>query len=287
MKPVPLPVFGAALAAALLLSACGSAPDEAPDDADHSGVDGDEAAADGETDGDGDGDGEAQGDGASAAGLSAPDRLITAAQEGAGRAASFGFTEMGFVSDEVAGSYRELLEENSLAGEDPEAQVSPEACAQPLAAVDFSPLLLGEETVRADYFADSFSGAGSIELATLDGEADQERVAEHLENVAALLDSCRDTEFTLDGIDYELRIEEPTLQDQDGVSSEQAENTAAYSWERSGGEGTTFAQILFTQVDDDIIMVSFTGGEAAGSAEFTSIAEAIAAEASAALETAE
>lgn len=299
MTPRSIPVCASALAGLLLLSACGADQEEAaPDDADHAGVDQGAAAPEGQGEGDGESggagtaageaEGEAQADdGAEAAGLSAPERLIIAAQEGAGRAASFGFNEMGFVSDEVAASYRELLEENSLAGEDPEAQVSPEACAQPLAAVDFSPLLLGEEAVRADYFAESFSGAGSIELATVDSEADQQRVSEHLDNVAELLDSCQDTEFTLDGIDYELRIEEPTLQDQDGVSAEQAENTVAYSWERSGTDGTTYAQILFTQVDDDIIMVSFTGGEAAGSAEFTSMAEAIAAEATAALETAD
>lgn len=277
-----LPVAGVGLAAALLLSGCGSSAEEAaPDDADHAGV------GEAEIEGQDGNDGAAGTDGAGAAGLSAPDRLIAAAQQGAGRAASFGFTEMGFVSDEVAASYRELLEENSLAGGDPQAQVSPESCAQPLAAVDFSPLLLGEEAVRADYFAESFSGAGSIELATLDSEADQERVAEHLENVRQLLDACQDTEFILDGIDYELRIAEPALQGQDGTSAEQAQNTAAYSWERSGGDGTTYAQILFTQVDEDILMVSFTGGEAAGSAEFTSIAEAIAAEATAALETAD
>lgn len=288
MKPAAMPACAVALLAVLTLSACGSAPEEqAPDDADHAGVaQGAEEPENGEQASD-ELQGEPRQEGDGAVSLSAPDRLILAAQQGAGRAASFGFSEMGFVSDEAAASYRELLEENSLAGEDPEAQVTPQACAQPLAAVDFSPLLLGEEAVRADYFAESFSGAGSIELAALDGEADQQRVAEHLDNVAELLDSCQDTEFTLDGVDYELRIEEPTLQDQDQVSAEQAQNTTAYSWRRSGGEGTTHAQILFTQVDDDIIMVSFTGEEAAGSAEFTSIAEAIAAEASAALETAD
>lgn len=282
-----LPVTGAGLIAVLLLGACGADPQEAaPDDADHAGVGQGESDPDAEGEGAGDGTGDGAGD-AGAADLSAPDRLIGAAAQGAQRAASFGFAEQGFVSDEVAASYRELLEENSLAGEDPEVEVSPESCAQPLAAVDFSPLLLGEESVRADYFAESFSGVGSIELATLDGEADRERVAEHLENVAELLESCQDTEFTLDGLDYVLRIEEPDLQEQAEVPAEQAENTVAYSWQRSGDDGTTHAQILFTQVDDDIIMVSFTGGEAAGSAEFTSIAEAIAAEASAALETAE
>lgn len=285
-----LPVAGAGLIAVLLLGACGSDPQEAaPDDADHAGVGEDAGDGDGEAEGSGTGDGagEADGEAAGTADLSASDRLIGAAAQGAQRAASFGFTEQGFVSDEVAASYRELLEENSLAGEDPEVQVSPESCARPLAAVDFSPLLLGEESVRADYFAESFSGVGSIELATLEGEADRARVAEHLENVAELLESCQDTEFTLDGLDYVLRIEEPDLQEQAEVPAEQAENTVAYSWQRSGDDGTTHAQILFTQVDDDIIMVSFTGGEAAGSAEFTSIAEAIAAEASAALETAE
>ncbi|MBO0596879.1 hypothetical protein I2485_05825 [Nesterenkonia sp. E16_7] len=285
-----LPRISAGLIAVLLLGACGADPQEtAPDDADHAGVG--QGAGESEGAGESDDAGESGGAGENvvegAAGLSAPDRLIGAAAQGAQRAASFGFTEQGFVSDEVASSYRELLEENSLAGEDPEVQVSPESCARPLAAVDFSPLLLGEQSVRADYFAESFSGAGSIELATLEGEADRERVAEHLENVAELLESCQDTEFTLDGLDYVLRIEEPDLQEQAEVPAEQAENTAAYSWQRTGDDGTTHAQILFTQVDDDIIMVSFTGGEAAGSAEFTSIAEAIAAEASAALGTAE
>ncbi|GAA1155767.1 hypothetical protein [Nesterenkonia sandarakina] len=283
MRPPGIAAAASAFAGVLLLTACGSDTGAtAPEDPDHAGVSPGEAAPNGAGEG-GTGEG---GTGEGGAVLSAPERLIAAAQEGAGRASSFGFNEMGFVSDEVADSYRALLQENSLAGEDPEAQVSPASCAQPLAAVDFSPLLL-EEAVRADYFAESFDGAGSIELATLQSPADEQRVAEHRENVAELLESCQDTEFTLDGVDYELRIQEPTLQDQDEVSAEQVQDTVAYSWRRSGGDGTTFAQILFTQVGSDIIMVSFTGGEAAESAEFTAIAEAIAAEASAALETEE
>lgn len=203
-------------------------------------------------------------------------RLLAAAQAGLDRASSFGFTEAGFVSAEVAESYRELLEGNSLAGDDPEVEVTPASCAEPLAAVDFSPLLLGQDTVRADFFAESFSGAGSLELAELADDQDAEQVQEHRDNVRQLLQSCADTEFTLDGIDYELSITEPEME-----SSQ--EQSIGYSWERTG-EGTTFAQILFTQVDDDIIMVSFTGGEEAASAEFTSIAEAITAETAAALE---
>lgn len=203
-------------------------------------------------------------------------RLIAAAQAGLGRASSFGFTEAGFVTAEVAESYRDLLEGNSLAGEDPDVEVTPASCAEPLAAVDFSPLLLGQDTVRADFFAESFSGAGSLELAELADDQDAEQVQAHRDNVRQLLESCADTEFTLDGIDYELSITEPETE-----SSQ--ERSISYSWERTG-EGTTFAQILFTQVNDDIIMVSFTGGEEAASAEFTSIAEAISAETAAALE---
>lgn len=186
---------------------------------------------------------------------------------------------MGFVSDEVAQSYRDLLRDNSLAGEDPDAAVTPETCAQPLAAVDFSPLLLGEDTVRADFFAEGFSGAGSIELAALEGAEDAEQVQGHRDNVRRLLETCAETAFTLEGIDYELSISEPALESS-------GEESVSYSWEREG-EGTTFAQILFTQVDDDIIMVSFTGGEAAASAEFTAMAEAITAETAAALEETE
>ncbi|WP_218220711.1 hypothetical protein [Nesterenkonia sp. Act20] len=203
-------------------------------------------------------------------------RLIAAAQAGLERASSFGFTEAGFVSAEVAESYRDLLEGNSLAGEDPDVEVTPASCADPLAAVDFSPLLLGQDTVRADFFAESFSGAGSVELAELADEQDAEQVQVHRDNVRQLLETCADTEFTLDGIDYALSITEPETESS-------PEQTISYSWKRTG-EGTTFAQILFTQVKDDIIMVSFTGGEEAASAEFTSIAEAISAETAAALE---
>ena len=40
-------------------------------------------------------------------------------------------------------------------------------------------------------------------------------------------------------------------------------------------DGTTVAQILFTEAGDDVVMVSFIGEPAAGSAEFTEMAEAI------------
>lgn len=263
----------------LLLTGCSGENDEAaPEVPEHGGdlsAESSDAQGTEEIEGTGEADAPADGEVAGQDQVGGPERLITAATAGAQRAASFGFDELGFVSDDVAQSYRELLEENSLAGEDPEVDVSPASCAAPLAAVDFSPLLLGPDAVRADFFAQSFSGAGSIELATLDGSPDAQRVTAHRENVRELLDSCAETEFTLDGVAYELEITEPEL---DSAGDE----TVAYSWERSG-EGTTFAQILFTQVEQDIIMVSFTGDEAVATAEFTSIAEAIAAEAAAAL----
>lgn len=226
------------------------------------------------------------------------ERLIAAAETGMARASSFGFDNAGFATDPAVDDLRDSME-GSLAGDEGDQGVEPAQCEEPLAAVDWTPLLLGTDVARVDFGSETFTGTGSIEIAQLeDGEA-EERAAEHIEHVENLVASCPETEFTLGEADYALEISPTELQALTPVS--EGGSTVAYSWERSftdsgeevgeeAGEntedgdqtgeaeladGTTVAQILFTEADDDVVMVSFIGEPAAGSAEFTEMAEAI------------
>lgn len=224
------------------------------------------------------------------------DRLVAAAEAGMARASSFGFDNAGFATDPAVEDLRESME-GSLAGDDADPGVEPAECEEPLAAVDWTPLLLETDVSRVDFGSETFTGTGSIEIAQLEDDDAEARAAEHVEHVENLVASCPQTEFTLAEAEYALEISPVELETLSPAS--EGGSTVAYSWERSfadsgdsgdeadasedgeqpeGAEladGTTVAQILFTEADDDVVMVSFIGEPAAGSAEFTEMAEAI------------
>lgn len=208
------------------------------------------------------------------------DRLVTAAEAGLERAESFGFGSAGFATENQLETTRE--EAGEVLPGTSEDDISPAECAEPIASVDFQPIMLEDDAVRADFVSDTFTGTGSLEIAHVpDGDA-QQQVDEHMENVTALVESCGDVEITLEEVDYHYEIgpvELETLSD---------EGTAAYTRTQRLGEdgvdGTIAAQMLFTQAGDDVVMVSFIGEEAANSQEFTQIAEAITEETVTALE---
>lgn len=199
------------------------------------------------------------------------DRLVSAAEAGLERAGSFGFGSAGFATENQLETTREEAGE-VLPGTSQE-DISPAECAEPIASVDFQPIMLEEDAARADFVSETFTGTGSLEIAHVpDGEA-QQRVDEHMENVAELVESCGDVEITLEEVDYHYEIGPVELE------SLPEETTAAYTRTQrlgeDGADGTIAAQMLFTQAGDDVVMVSFIGEEAANSQEFTQIAEAI------------
>lgn len=259
--PGPLPAVG--LAGALLLTACG------------------------------DGAGEAAGEGASS-GEDSPragsERQLAAAEAAMARAASFGFDQAGFATVEAVEQFRDQADE-TLAGDAAE-DVDPASCAEPLAAVDWAPLLLDGDVARADFGSETFTGTGSLEIAEgADGDA-ADRVAEHVDRVEQLLESCRQVGYTQAEQDFTLAFDavDAAVEPEESAAPEM---TSAYRWTREfagSGEsgqsseetgedaGTTAAQILLTCRGEDVVMVSFIGEPAAGSQEFTTMAEVLAAE---------
>ncbi|MDO5492640.1 MAG: hypothetical protein Q4F53_03375 [Nesterenkonia sp.] len=233
------------------------------------------------------------------------DRLVTSAEAGMERASSFGFDSAGFFTEDAVQEFRTQMEDSMAEGAD-DAEVDPAECAEPLAAVDWAPLLLGTDAARVDFGSETFTGTGSIEVASVSDGEDSERVDEHFDHVRTLVESCPELEFSRHGSDYDLEVSEVEL-DQLEAAESGHQGTIAYSWTRGfegedqdavedgdqegeadevpegapddeahrGGGGTIVAQILFTRMDDDVVMVSFIGETAAGSSEFTEMAESI------------
>ncbi|GAA1807557.1 hypothetical protein [Nesterenkonia flava] len=207
------------------------------------------------------------------------EHAVAAAAAGAERAASYGFDAAGFMPKESRDYYREQMTDPF---EERQAlEVTPAECADPLLADGWSPLLLETDAARVDFAAQTFAGQGSLEVAPLENQDDRDRAQEYQQAVEELIASCSEVEFSTDDGDFVLEISEPELQ-------ADLPDTTAFVWERraAGAEspaGTETAQILFTPQDDDVVMVSFMGESAAGSEEFTQIAEAITEETLAAL----
>ena len=153
--------------------------------------------------------------------------------------------------------------------------MEPSECKAPLNALDFSPILLDQEEVsRVDVGAGSFTGTGTVEVATLDGPARQ-RVEKHLQTVNTLLTDCSEMTMTVtegdSTVEYVLTTEKPDLSDGTPAQS-------AITWTRhpaSDEENTLTAQVLTATTADSVVMVSFVGQQAAGDKEFTIMAEEI------------
>lgn len=196
-----------------------------------------------------------------------------AAEAAAQRAAAFGFTRQQAASAEEIATARDdsRLRRTDAA----RTTVQPASCKAPLAALDFSPILLDQEEVtRVDVGADSFTGTGTVEVAALDGPGRQQ-VEKHLQTVNGLLTDCDSMDMTVrEGdttVQYRLRTQAAPL----------SEGTPAQSglvWARSlaseDGPQLT-AQVLTAVTPDQVVMVSFTGQPQAGEREFTLMAEEI------------
>ncbi|GAB3186705.1 hypothetical protein [Nesterenkonia suensis] len=205
------------------------------------------------------------------------ERLIAAAGAGMERASSFGFDSAGFYTEAAVEEFRDQMV-GSLADGEVDVDVAPASCAEPLAAVDWAPLLLGSDAARVDFGSETFTGTGSIEIAELDGEDSAARVQEHMDHVRHLVESCPEVQLTQLDADYVLVMDDVDLEDlppADGAG----DGTVGYSRTRAladaQDDGMIAAQILFTRQGDDVVMVSFIGEAAAASQEFTAMAEAI------------
>ncbi|MFD5823538.1 hypothetical protein [Nesterenkonia xinjiangensis] len=205
------------------------------------------------------------------------ERLIGAAEAGMERASSFGFDSAGFYTEAAVEEFRDQME-GSLAEGEADVDVEPASCEEPLAAVDWAPLLLGSDAARVDFGSETFTGTGSIEIAEIDGEDEASRAQEHMGHVQALVESCPEVRLTQLDADYVLAMDEVSLETLEPARG-QGEGTVAYSRSRTLAEGEDdgmiAAQILFTRQGDDVVMVSFIGEPAASSQEFTTMAEAI------------
>ena len=195
------------------------------------------------------------------------------AAAGAERAASFGFVRQRAATAEEIATTRE--DNTSRLRDSARTTVEPARCKAPLNALDFSPILLDQEQVsRVDVGADSFTGTGTVEVATLDGPARQ-RVEQHLQTVNELLADCSEMTMTVkDGdstVEYRLTTARPALSDGTPAQS-------GITWTRHpvGDEQNSLtAQVLTATTSDAVVMVSFVGQPAAGDKEFTLMAEEI------------
>lgn len=243
-----LPVLGLTLA--LMLSACGQEGASSTSDASEEGSSSPRAGS---------------------------ERLLVAAETGMERAASFGFDAAGFYTEDAMEDFRTQMSDSLQEGE-ADADIQPASCAEPLIAVDWAPLLLDTEAVRVDFGSETFTGTGSLEIAEVDGAEASERVDEHMDHVATLVESCAEVTMTQMETSYDLTLQGVELEELEPAGDD-GQGTSAYSRTRSlaGAEedGTIAAQILFTRRDDDVVMVSFIGEPAATSAEFTAMAESI------------
>lgn len=193
------------------------------------------------------------------------------AEAAAARAASFGFTRQDLVgADQIAAARADAADR---AADDGRATVEPARCQAPLAALDFSPILLDQEEVtRVDVGTDSFAGTGTVEVATLDGPGRQ-RVEEHLQTVNTLLADCRDMTVTTRDADgartYRLQMSAADLSD-----GSPAQSGLVWTQTPAGqDEPATAAQILTAVGPEEVVMVSFTGQPQAAERQFTVMAE--------------
>ncbi|WP_404463414.1 hypothetical protein LG274_06140 [Micrococcus antarcticus] len=209
-----------------------------------------------------------------AAGLDLGDRPDQRMAEAAAlRAATFGFIRQQAASEQEIAAAREDSRQRQADGG--RTTVEPASCKPPLAALDFSPILLDQEEVtRVDVGADSFSGTGTVEVATLDGPGRQQ-VEQHLQTANSLLADCRQMDMTVrEGggtEDYRLLTRPAELSDGSPAQS-------GLVWQRSLASEESpqlTAQVLTAVAGDQVVMVSFSGQDQAGERQFTLMAEEI------------
>lgn len=177
------------------------------------------------------------------------------------------------------------------AGTAEELTVEPAACAQPIAELDWSPILAPSDAVtRVDFSTGNFQGAGSVEVAGVTedtGGAAQaaDEVAAHQRAVEEITTNCHDLTMMLaDDSEPDWAELEYTFT----AEPVETESGSGLRWQRYPTEDpegqTTTALTMMTEHDGYAIQVAFIGGEDIGDDEFTDITEAILASAVAQLD---
>ncbi|GAA4476039.1 hypothetical protein GCM10023190_12750 [Enteractinococcus fodinae] len=202
--------------------------------------------------------------------------------------------ELGFEQVQAASeSEIEAVRGNAAdrAGTAEELTVEPAACAQPIAELDWSPILAPSDAVtRVDFSTGNFQGAGSVEVAGITedtGGSTQaaDDVATHQRAVEEITTNCHDLTMMLaDDSEPDWAELEYTFT----AEPVETESGSGLRWQRyptDDPEGqTTTALTMMTEHDGYAIQVAFIGGEDIGDDEFTDITEAILASAVAQLD---
>jgi len=215
-------------------------------------------------------------------------------QQAAGGAAmmamELGFNQVQPATEQELTAVRDNATDRADAAQ--ELNVEPASCAEPIAALDWSPILASSEAItRVDFTTGNFAGAGSIEVAGITedtGGAAQaaDEVAAHQRAVTAVTTECNDLTMML------ADESEPDWAELEYTFTADAIETDSGSgllWQRhptdddDAGQSTT-ALTVMTEHEGYAIQVAFIGSDEITDAEFTDISEAILASAIAQLD---
>ena len=204
-------------------------------------------------------------------------------------AMELGFDQVQPVAEHEIETVRENAEERSNTAE--ELDVEPAECAQPIAELDWSPILASSEAVtRVDFGRENFQGAGSVEVAGITedtgGSAQAaDEVAAHQRAVEEITTNCNDLTMMLADesepdwaeLEYTFTAEPVETESGSGLLWQR------YPTEDPEGQSTT-ALTMMTEHEGYAIQVAFIGSDEITDEEFTDITEAILASAIAQLD---
>lgn len=204
-------------------------------------------------------------------------------------AVELGFDQVQTASETDLAAVRDNAAERTDAAQ--ELNVEPATCAQPIAELDWSPILATSDAItRVDFGRSNFRGAGSVEVAGITedtgGSAQAaDEVAAHQNAVEEIVTNCNDITMMLAD---ETEPDWAELEYAFTAEAVETETGSGLRWQRyptedPEGQSTT-ALTMMTEHNGYIIQVAFIGSEEIADDEFTEITEAILASAVAQLD---
>ena len=195
-------------------------------------------------------------------------------------AMELGFDEVQAASETELAAVRDNAAERTAAAE--ELNVEPASCAQPIAELDWSPILATSDAItRVDFSRTNFQGAGSVEVAGITedtgGSAEAaDEVAAHQNAVKEIVSNCNDITMMLaDETEPDWAEIEYTFT----AEAVETETGSGLLWQRyptEDSEGpTTTALTMMTEHQGYAIQVAFIGSQEIADEEFTEITETI------------
>lgn len=195
-------------------------------------------------------------------------------------AVELGFDQVQAATDDELAAVQENATERTDAAA--ELDVQPATCTQPIAELDWSPIMASSDAMtRVDFGRSNFAGAGSVEVAgtTEDtgGSAQAaDEVAAHQAAVEDIVTNCNDLTMML------ADESEPDWAELEYTFTAEAVKTETGSglrWQRYPSEDpegqSTTALTIMTEHNGHAIQVAFIGSEEIADEEFTEITEAI------------